>query len=227
MRIAVMQPYLFPYIGYWQLLNAVDLFVIFDDVHYIRKGFIDRNSILLNGHPHKIKLELLGASQHKKINEIDVGENRLKLLKTIDLAYRRSIQHPIFYPIVEKILLNPEKNLARYLEFSIMELSTYMKIRTKILRSSSFTYLGQGKSKIIPLVRELGGTTYVNSEGGRALYRAEDFCEAQIGLTFLGNEQRPYAQSSKNFTPNLSVLDLLFNVSASEVSDRLVLSKRE
>ncbi len=72
MKVAVMQPYFFAYSGYWQLINAVDVFVIYDDVNFIKKGYINRNNILLNNKPYRITLELLGASQNKLINEIYV-----------------------------------------------------------------------------------------------------------------------------------------------------------
>ena len=86
MTLAIMQPYLFPYIGYWQLINAVDTFVIYDDVNYINKGYINRNSILVDGKAQQFTLELINASQNKLINEIEVGNNSKKLLKTIEMA---------------------------------------------------------------------------------------------------------------------------------------------
>jgi hypothetical protein len=221
MRIAVMQPYFFPYVGYWQLLNLVDVFVIFDDVNYIKKGYIDRNTILVNGNLLPIKLELIGASQNKMINEIDVGFNRKKLLKTIEFAYVKSRFYSSVFPVVEKILSCTEDNLARYLELSIRELSSYLGIKTKILNSSGFQYSERGKDRIIPIVRGLGGNTYINMLGGRSLYDIEHFKKNNIKLVFIENHQTPYAQMSKTFIPNLSILDLLFNVSSDDVSTRL------
>ena len=80
MTLAIMQPYLFSYIGYWQLINAVDTFVIFDDVNFIKKGYINRNSILANGKSQTFTLELIGASSNKLINEIEIGNNINKIL---------------------------------------------------------------------------------------------------------------------------------------------------
>ena len=79
MKISIMQPYFLPYISYWQLIYAVDLFIIFDDVNFIKKGFINRNTILVKGKPHRFSLELNQSSQNKKINEIDVVNNFKKL----------------------------------------------------------------------------------------------------------------------------------------------------
>ena len=216
-----MQPYFFPYLGYWQLLNAVDIFVIFDDVNYINKGYIDRNTILADGKPSFIKLELLGASQNKMINEIDVGENRLKLLKTIDLAYKKSPCYRAFFPVVEKILSLEERNLARYLECSIRIISEYMNIGTKIISSSDIKCSELGKNKIIPIVRALNGDAYINMMGGRNLYVEEDFAEASIKLHFIEARQSPYTQLMPGFIPNLSILDVLFNVMPVDVASRL------
>ncbi len=118
MIVAIMQPYLFPYIGYWQLIKAVDTFVIFDDVNYINKGYINRNSILISGKSQKFTLELVSASQNKLINEIEVGNNSKKLLKTIEMAYKKA---PYFYDVflmIEDILNNKEKNLAKLKGYS-------------------------------------------------------------------------------------------------------------
>ena len=223
MRIAVMQPYFFPYVGYWQLLNLVDVFVIFDDVNYIKKGYIDRNTILVNGDLLPLKLELIGASQNKMISEIDVGSNRPKLLKTIEFAYKKSKFYKSFFPVVDKILGFPENNLARYLELSIRELALYLGISTKIVNSSSFQYPETGKDKIIPMVRGLGGHAYINMRGGRSLYDIEHFKQNNLSLVFIENYQRPYGQMSKTFIPNLSILDLLFNVSRDDAACRLTL----
>mgnify|MGYP000509733556 CR=1 FL=1 len=108
MKLAVMQPYLFPYIGYWQLINAVDYFVIYDDVNFIKKSFINRNSVLVNNESKLITLELFGASQNKQINEIEVGNNFEKVLKTIELNYKRAPYFESAFPVFNKVLRNKE-----------------------------------------------------------------------------------------------------------------------
>ena len=89
MKIAIHQPKLLPYIGYWQLIYAVDTFVIYDDVNFVKRSFINYNSILINKQQKKFTLELIGASQNKLINEIKVGENSNKILKTLELNYKK------------------------------------------------------------------------------------------------------------------------------------------
>ena len=105
LKVAVMQPYFFTYLSYWQLVQAVDTFVIFDDVSYINKGYVDRNNILIDGQPFSMKLELQGASQNKRINEIKVGGNRMKLLKTIERAYNLEPNFDEALPVISEILM--------------------------------------------------------------------------------------------------------------------------
>lgn len=93
MKLAIMQPYFFPYLGYWQLINAVDKFVLLDDVNFIMRGYINRNSILLNGKSYLFSLPLEKPSQNKLINDSKLNfqhNDREKLLKTIQLAYKKS-----------------------------------------------------------------------------------------------------------------------------------------
>ena len=134
MTLAIMQPYLFPYTGYWQLINAVDTFVIFDDVNFIKKGYINRNSILLNGKPHIFTLELIGASQNKLINEIEIGGNSRKILKTIEMSYKKSPYFYMVFPIIKEILDNKEKK----------EIKRLLKIYTHITENDIHDFLDMG-----------------------------------------------------------------------------------
>ena len=172
-----MQPYFFPYIGYWQLIKAVDIFVIFDDVNYINKGYINRNSILIDGQPKRFTLELSGASQNKHINELLIGNNCEKLLKTISLAYRKAPRYAEIYPLLAKIILNKERNLAKYVGYSIQEIARQIGIGTKILYSSSIEKCPtlKGQDKILAIVKKLEGNHYLNAIGGRHLYEKDRF----------------------------------------------------
>ena len=112
-----MQPYIFPYLGYWQLMKAVDTFVVFDDVNFIKKGWIHRNNILVSGQKHMFTLPLQKASQNKKINEIDLSESenwREKILRSIFMAYKKAPMFDSVYALLERIIGNQEKNLASF-----------------------------------------------------------------------------------------------------------------
>jgi hypothetical protein len=214
LKVAVMQPYFFPYLSYWQLVQAVDTFVIFDDVSYINKGYVDRNNILIDGQSFSMKLELQGASQNKRINEIKVGGNRIKLLKTIERAYKRAPNFDEALPVISEILMNTEENLANFLGFSISTIAAYLNIETKIIYSSELKLTQTGKERIIPIVQDLGSKIYINLEGGRDLYQHSMFDAEHIELRFLITDWQ--SLSSAGVSKN-SIVDVLMHFKKSEV----------
>ena len=209
-----MQPYLFPYIGYWQLINAVDRYVIYDDVNFIKRGYINRNSILVNNHAQLFTLELVGASQNKLIHEIEVGENAIKILKTIKQNYAKAPFYDDVFPVIEEILTQKEKNLARFVGFSLEVISRYLGIGTMFLYSSAIDKDPdvRGTEKILFLCKKLGATRYINAIGGQELYDKEVFGCNGIELKFLETELQEYRQFKNDFVPYLSIIDvLMFN----------------
>lgn len=139
MKVGVMQPYLFPYIGYWQLINAVDRFVILDDVNYIMRGYINRNSILLNGKPYRFTIPIKKASQNKLIMETELNFDLLakeKFLQTIQTAYKKAPYYEKVMPMMIEIINQQESDLTRFIRFSIEKLMEYLHIQTEILVSS-------------------------------------------------------------------------------------------
>ena len=139
MKVAVMQPYLFPYIGYWQLMNAVDQFVILDDVNYIVRGYINRNRILLHGQPYMFTIPIKKASQNRLIMDTELRfetEDKRKLLLTIRNAYKKAPYFETVMPIIEDIILNPEKDLTSYIRFSMENIIRYLDADIEILQSS-------------------------------------------------------------------------------------------
>ncbi len=214
MKIAIMQPYLFPYLGYFQLLSAIDTFVIYDDVNYINKGYINRNSIVVNGQVLKFTLELIGASQNKLINDIQVGNNVAKILKTIGLAYKKAPCFAQAFPMITEILLNTEKNLARFIGASLQVLANYLGISTHFLYSSEIDKNPnlRGQDKIIAICETLQADTYLNPIGGVELYDKTLFAQHQIQLFFLKGQLPSYRQFTTDFIPALSIIDvLMFN----------------
>lgn len=216
MKVAIMQPYFFPYLGYWQLIEMVDVFVVYDDVNYIKQGYVNRNKILSVTGPQRITLEVLGASSNKNINDIYVGKNRRKLLKTLIQSYRNSPFFETLYPIIEDILLNSEKDLSKFLYYSLDKLSKYMGIQTKIVFSSSIDNdndkVLRGQDKVIDLCKTLNASDYINAIGGTELYDKKKFLEEGIKLSFLSPDLGEYLQFNNLFQPNLSIIDvLMFN----------------
>ena len=212
-----MQPYFFPYIGYWQLIHAVDKYVIYDDVNFIKGGWINRNNVLMNGARKRINLRMHNASSNKHINEIEVLEDPIyqnKLLTTIKNNYKKAPYFLTVYPLMKRIIKQDEKNLAKYLEFGIRQVCDYLSIDTEIIVSSSLKKDNQlrGQDKVLEICRELGADEYLNAIGGQALYSDEDFAVHGIKLRFLETPAIHYKQFKNEFVPGLSIIDvLMFN----------------
>lgn len=223
MTIAIMQPYFFPYIGYWQLIKAVDTFVIFDDVNYINKGYINRNNILVNGQKQLFTLELIGASQNRLINEIEVGSNQNKMLKTISMSYKKAPCFSEVFPIIESILMCEEKNLSKYLGNSLKILAEYLNIKTRFLYSSDILKDNElkGGEKIIDIVKRLNTSVYINAIGGQELYDREVFAKNNLELYFLNPKSQEYKQFKNEFIPNLSIIDLMMFAKNDDIQEML------
>ena len=227
MKLGIMQPYFFPYIGYWQLMNAVDQYVIFDDVNYINRGYINRNAILINGISHNINLILLEASQNKHINQISIDRTpkmQKKLLRTLEMAYAKAPYYQDVMPMLQGIILQKEENLAKFLLFQIQKIAAYLKMDTKFLLSSELkkNCSLKGQEKILNICKTLNASEYYNAIGGQGLYDPDQFLQQGVKLFFLKtNPQITYAQFGKEFVPNLSIIDVIMFNSREEIADML------
>lgn len=213
MKLGIMQPYFFPYIGYWQLINLVDKYVIYDDVNYIKGGWINRNKILINGEATFLNLYLSLASPNKKINEIEIdsGIRNQKNLKRIAMAYKKAPYYEETYPLLEELLTSKETNLAKLNGKIIKEISNYLSMNTEFVYSSEIEKNGQlkGQDKIIDICKRQGASDYYNAIGGKALYDQKSFRSEGIRLHFLKTKEIRYKQFDSDFVPNLSIIDLL------------------
>lgn len=219
-----MQPYLFPYIGYFQLIGAVDEFVIYDDVNYINRGWINRNNILVQGKAQLITLDLIGSSQNKLINEISVGSNQDKLLRTIRQNYAKAPLFGEVFPVIEEVLRHPEQNLARYLDFGLRRISTYLGLHPKWHMSSDLhkDESLRGQEKILAICDELKATHYINPLGGMELYSHDAFSCRSMELSFIRANPVSYRQFGQPFVPHLSIIDVMMFNSAVEIRENLL-----
>ncbi|WP_321848536.1 WbqC family protein [Pseudomonas paraveronii] len=225
MNLVIMQPYFMAYCGYWQLLNAADKFVVYDDVNYIKQGWINRNRLLVNNKPCFITLPLTDASPFKKINNIElVNANwREKILKTIKNTYAKSRYFHEVYPTLESIVIYSSNNLADYVTNSIVEMAKLLEIDTQIVRSSS-VYMNDALSaqeRVLDICKKESASVYINAAGGRALYSFEDFSKAGIELKFISCAVVEYKQSGDEFTPYLSIIDQLMSMGGEAVKSSL------
>lgn len=214
-----MQPYFMPYIGYWQLINAVDKFVLLDDVNYIVRGYINRNSILVNGKPYRFTIPIEKASQNKLIMETKLSftlDKKQDLLLTIYNAYRKAPCHDKVMSVIEDIVNNSENDLTAFIRYSIKKIIEYLGINTELLVSSKIDkkLLLKGEGRIIEICKKLEADVYINPCGGRELYHQETFAEQNIELYFLDMKKKDivYDQKQREFIENLSIIDvLMFN----------------
>ena len=214
MTIGIMQPYFMPYIGYWQLMAAVDKYVVYDDVNFIKRGWVNRNNILLNGEPYMFSIALSGASQNKLFNEIDIIDDFSKLKKTLQHSYSKAPYYEKTMLLLDEILDFPDKNLARFLYHSFSVILNYLDVQTELIMSSSVNKDNslKGQDKILDICRVLQADRYINAIGGQELYDYEDFIQNGIELKFLKPNKITYLQYKNDSIPNLSIIDvLMFN----------------
>ncbi len=226
MKTAIMQPYFFPYLGYFQMFNAVDKFVLLDDVNFIMRGYINRNSILLNGKAHKFSIPLEKPSQNKLINETKLNfslKDKENFLKTIQLAYKKAPFYNDFYPILESIVLHEDNDLTKYIKISFEKVKEYLNLNTEILVSSEIQKDNSLKAqdRIIEINKQLNTSTYINAIGGQELYNKEDFKAVAIELKFIKMKPVEYKQFKNEFVPNLSMIDVLMFNSIENILDML------
>ena len=232
MVVGIMQPYFFPYIGYWQLMNAVDEYLIVDDVHYMKNGFINRNKVLVNGEPFNFGFPVRKASQNKLICEHETGIDEAvvdKLLATLKSSYAKAPNFESVYAHVEEVLefgLKDEgRNLAAFLDNGIRLTADKLGIKVPILRTSVDVPLdGEYKREnlVLAYCRKRNADTYINAIGGTKLYFQNFFRENGIVLKFIHtNEDISYDQHRDDFVPNLSIIDVMMYCSKEQITEML------
>lgn len=221
-----MQPYFAPYIGYWQLLNYVDEFIVYDDVNFIKRGWINRNILSYGGEEHYATVPLLRASQNKKINEITLEPNarwREKLLKTLSRSFARARYLDDGLEVAEAIVSYESSRLDDFLMNQIRVVSAYLKIKTKIL-SSAQSFENQsltGESRILDICKQRGANTYINAIGGKQLYSQVEFARNEIGLLFLRSRFSDRLRQITQDCPHCSLLQLVCVLGREELRQEL------
>lgn len=216
MKVGIMQPYFLPYIGYFQLLNAVDKYVIYDNIQYTKKGWINRNRILQNGKDALITIPVEKDSDYLDIRERKVSEtfDRGKLINQIREAYRKAPYFNDIMPLAEDIINRNEENLFLYIYNSIIKVCGYLNIKTEIVVSSTLLidHTLKGQDKVLAICKELRATEYYNAIGGQELYSSFVFAKENVTLSFLSVNPIEYKQFGNDFIPCLSILDvMMFN----------------
>lgn len=211
-----MQPYFLPYIGYFQLIEAVDVFVVYDNIKYTKKGWINRNRMLRDGSNFTFSIALKADSDYKDIRERELAASfqPRKLLQQFAESYRRAPYFAEVMKLLSDTILYPQVNLFQYVEHSIHAVCRHLDIQTEVRVSSEIPidHSLKGKDKVVALCKALGASTYINPIGGVELYTKEEFASRGVDLQFLRTHPMEYSQLGREFVPMLSIADvLMFN----------------
>ena len=214
--LAIMQPYFLPYIGYFQLIAAADTFILYDNIKYTKKGWINRNRMLRNGSDVPFSLQLRKDSDYLHVCERQLAANfeRQKLLNQFKGAYERAPFFSSTFALIEEIVRFEEGNLFRYLHNSIVKVCERLDIATDIVPSSKINidHSLRGQDKVLAICNARGAHTYINAIGGVDLYSKEDFLAKGIELKFIETQPLEYEQFGGTFVPWLSIIDvMMFN----------------
>jgi hypothetical protein len=218
-----MQPYLFPYLGYYQLAYHTEKLVFLDDVKFIKKGFIHRNTIRLNGQPHRFTLPIMHPSQNRHINEHLFVDDVKKIINLITTAYRKAPYFSRTMPLIADIFEQTDRNVAKLAAKSILSVFEYLGLERCFLFSSEIPKNNSLKAqdRIIDICKNLGARCYTNAIGGLKLYSREVFEDANIKLEFIQIGNVTYKAPNYPYVPGLSIIDALMICSANEILDLL------
>lgn len=218
MKVAIMQPYFLPYIGYFQLINAVDAFVVYDNIQYTKKGWINRNRMLSNGKDEMFSIPLKKDSDFAEIYQRSLSDSwssdKQKLMNKIKSNYQKAPFYKEVIPLISACIEEMDHNLFNFIFKSIQQVVHYLDIPTQLIISSSISANHSLKSahRVIDICKVLGAKTYINPIGGVDLYDKEFFQAEGIQLHFLKSGDIQYKQYDNDFVAWLSIMDvLMFN----------------
>ncbi|MCP4525602.1 MAG: WbqC family protein [Aestuariibacter sp.] len=228
MKLAIMQPYFFPYLGYFQLVSAVDCFVFYDDVAFIKQGWINRNRILVNEMPIYFTVPLAKASSNVPINKTLIHQGQYaiwkqKFLRTLEQQYSHAPYFDNVFDLVRKVVAWDTENIASLAIQSVKLCSNYLGIsRDFKISSRDFSPAEtRGVCRVLDICRMSQADVYVNAPGGKGLYDKAEFEQEKIVLTFLNPQLNAYPQNRKEFLPGLAIVDVLMNCGVDQIQSML------
>jgi hypothetical protein len=220
-----MQPYFLPYIGYFQLMQNCDVFVIYDDIKYTKRGWISRNRILADGKPRTVSLPLQRDSDFLDVRDRTVSPeyNATKTMRLFRQSYAKA---PFWEPserLLEAILGFQSRNLFGFVANSVSLIAASLELSTDIVVSSTLPVEAglRGQERVMATCEALRATEYVNPIGGLDLYSEEAFAERGIALSFLRSRLTPYTQFGFPFVEALSIIDTMVFVAPDDLAARV------
>lgn len=223
MKVGIMQPYVFPYLGYFQLIDSVDKFIFFDDVNFIKKGFINRNFILSNNEKKLFTIKLSKASQNKLINQVelyDINNPLGDLIKILEHNYNKAPYFIETIELIDKLNKLKCKSISDLAIESLVAISNYLNqtVRFEISSVKHADSFGLIKSnRLIQICKKCNSKVYINSIGGSTLYNKEEFLLKGIDLYFIQGKLDSYKQFNNDSITGLSIIDVLMFNDRSEI----------
>ncbi|GAA0856821.1 WbqC family protein [Aliiglaciecola litoralis] len=221
MNLVIMQPYFFPYVGYFSLFDAADTFVIYDDVNFIKKGWVNRNNFYSKSGPQRFTLPISKASQNSKISDLSIlslHHSKIKFLRMLSFSYSKAPYYQDVISLLVDIFDYKTELLADFLVNALIKVNEYLNISVEIIRSSQEQFAKglAGEQRIVSIAKNLQAEKYINAIGGVDLYSTKSFEMQGIKLQFLKHKGTNYRQFSDVHTPYLSIVDVLMFNSPSE-----------
>lgn len=227
--ICIIQPYIFPYLPYYQLVAAVNECWILDDVQFIRKGgWMNRNYILVGGRKHLFTLPVSAGRLNDLILEKtlphDFARSLTTVTTTIRQAYTKAPHGNCVFHMFDKLIC---QSWTRFIDFSMAALRLScgsLGIQTPFHMTSSLglSRTLKGSERILAVCERTAAGHYVNPIGGMALYDPGMFLQVGVRLSFLRGECLPYPQSGTvDFTSGLSILDMMANLGTVGITGQL------
>ncbi len=229
-----MQPYVFPYLGYFQLINSVDRFVVYDDVTFIKQGWINRNNILVNNRSYLFSVPLERQSSFTKIKDIRISSKHYdrwkdKFYKTVEQNYKRAPFFEDAFKLLHVVLEGSEHDflISKLAISSLKSINKYLDLKVEFVNSSSDYNNSNlsGQERVMDICMKEAATQYVNPISGAGLYSKEDFRMKNLDLYFIKPQSIVYDQMNNEFIPWLSIIDVIMFNSVEQVA--LLIKKYE
>ena len=211
--VVIHQPDFMPYLGFFDRLLKADIYVIFDNVQYTRRAWMNRDKIKTKKGEGWLTVSTQKAPQDTPINRILLAEgswreDNLNLLRT---NYRNS---PFFHeimPSIEELYKFPGTRMMDFNLASIQMLMQFFDIQIETVLASSLEPQGKNNTMIIDIMKKLGYSRYLSGVGARDYFVPELYEQAGIEVIWQDFKHPVYPQQYDGFIPYLSSIDLLFN----------------
>ena len=224
-----MQPYVFPYLGYMHLVNASDIFVFYDDVTFIKQGWINRNRIIVNNSPYNFTIPLQDASSFRWIKHTlvkDLDYFKKKFIKQVTQSYRKARNYKLGIEYIEAVLDDESANISDIAQKSVIFFFDMMGIEKLFLKSSELPIPNRdgisAADRLIDITKYLDGDRYINLSGGVELYSKDYFASNKVQLNFVSSTFNAYDQGGGvAFIPSMSIIDLVMRLEPDEIREHL------